>query len=171
MTAAPPLDEVPGMGPRSTRNMVLVLGVWSVFAVAPVVSFFSKPQPAWRIAVVVAAYVPFVVLYLKAMIRMRRRAPEPTDRPFIAGLVALSAVLIAAGGEAFVAMLVFTSVAAGRRLQPELARRVVFALGAGAAITTAAYGDDSGNVVALTFTTVGLGWWMIGFTQLLTTVQ
>jgi two-component system sensor histidine kinase DesK len=48
---------------------------------------------------------------------------------------------------------------------------VVFALGAGAAITTAAYGDDSGNVVALTFTTVGLGWWMIGFTQLLTTVQ
>ena len=165
------LDDLPGMGPRSRRNAVLVLAIWSVFAVVPMVNFFGEHRAAWRIVVVVAAYVPFIVVYLKAMIRLRRRAPEPADRPFMAALVALSAVLIAAGGEPFVAMLVFTSVAAGRRLQPHEARRVVFALGAGAAVTTWAYGDDTGNVVALTFTTIGLGWWMIGFTQLLSTVQ
>src|SRR5439155_13946802 len=130
------LDDLPGMGPRSRRNAVLVLAIWSVFAVVPMVNFFGEHRAAWRIVVVVAAYVPFIVVYQNAMIRLRRRAPEPADRPFIAALVALSAVLIAAGGEPFVAMLVFTSVAARRRLQPHEARRVVFALGAGAAVTT-----------------------------------
>jgi len=171
MSAARSLDDVPGMGPRSTRNAVLILAIWGVFAVVPIVDFFSESRAAWRIAVVVAAYVPYVVVYLKAMVRIRRRAPEPADRPFVAALVALSAVLIVVGGQAFVSMLVFTSVAAGRRLMPGEARRVVFVLGAGAAVTIAAYGGDAGNAVALAVTTVGLGWWMIGFTQLLSTVQ
>jgi two-component system sensor histidine kinase DesK len=163
------LDDIAGTRWRR-GGLVLALGVWGVFAVAPIVTFFGHRHSAITIAIVVPTYLAVVGLYVVAMIRKRSMEVGPDAAPLVAVLVALTVVLLAVGGWAFSAMVVFTAVAAGRRLPPHMAAPVVGALAAGVGIGLAASGRGS-DAVALAVTTLGLGWWMIGFARLITTVR
>jgi two-component system, NarL family, sensor histidine kinase DesK len=163
-----PFDDVPGINRR--RGWWLANLVWAGFAAAPMVTFLGDGHGALEVGVVLAAWLAFCALFVVAMVRLWDRDVSTDVVPLVAALIALTVLLIAVGGTDFIGMAIFSAVAAGRRLPPRMAWVVIAALAAGAGIVLAATGDD-GNGVAIALTTLGLGWWMMGFTRLITTVR
>jgi len=161
--------SITGTPPRS-RGWVLGIVIWGIFAGAPLVGFLSDHHAAIEVTVVVLAWCAFAALFLHGMITGRDTPVSEQAFPLIAALIALTVVLVAVGGDIFVGMAIFTSIAAGRRLPPSRSPAIIVALAAGVAAVLAA-GGDGANAAALGLTTLGLGWWMIGFARLITTVR
>jgi len=165
-------DTLPIPGTIRGRAWWLAILIWGVFAGGQLASYLAAKHghPPGEVAVVVAAWSAFAVLFVRGMITGRDAAIGDEAIPLIAALVGLTVLLVALGGGDFGGMAVFAAVAAGRRLPPARSAPVIVALAIGVAVALGA-GGHGANAIALSLTTLGLGWWMIGFARLITTVR
>jgi two-component system sensor histidine kinase DesK len=156
----------PVPGERTPRAAVAVVLLWLCFTAFPIVDFLRKGPGVGHAIVVMGLAALFVGSYVHAMLG-QRRLPGPKGWPYVVVLGSVTVALLLVDGSRWTAMAVFTAAAAGRRLEPRPAVGVI-ALMAGVAGATALIGDKStANALVLALTTVGIGYWALGFTRAL----
>jgi two-component system sensor histidine kinase DesK len=147
-----------GDGERPKRYVIVAL--WLAFGLFPIVDFLSGGPSVARAIPVLAAAFAFIATYLYAMLS-DRRMPGLYGWRAVAPMIALSAVLVAADGTRWVAMVVFTAAAAGRRLPPAHAGRVIIAMSLLAAGAMLVDDGGTGNAIAMGLTVLGIGYWAL----------